>query len=154
MFKKLILGLFTLIVVAAAGGYVYLKSSEPKIDGSIAVNGLGANVTIVRDENGVPHITGDSLNDALFGLGYVHVQDRLWQMDMNRRIGAGRLSELFGAKTIGTDKFLRALDVYGHAERSIANLSAETRGALDAYTAGVNAAISSQISADEENPMS
>jgi len=142
MLKKLTLGLIAILVVVVAGGYAYLKTSEPKIDGQIAVNGLGANVSIVRDENGVPHITGDSLADTLFGLGFVHVQDRLWQMDMNRRIGAGRLSELFGAKTIGTDKFLRTLDVYGHAERSIANLSPETRSALDAYTAGVNAAIS------------
>ena len=142
MLKKLTLGVIAILLVAVAGGYAYLKSSEPKIDGHIVVNGLNANVTIVRDENGVPHITGDSIADTLFGLGYVHVQDRLWQMDMNRRIGAGRLSELFGAKTIGTDKFLRTLDVYGHAERSVANLSLETRSALDAYTAGVNAAIS------------
>ncbi len=142
MFKKLILGLVALVVVIAAGGYTYIKTSEPQVEGNVAVNGLGANVTIVRDENGVPHITGDSLNDALFGLGYAHVQDRLWQMDMNRRIGAGRLSELFGAKTIGTDKFLRTLDVYGHAQRSFANLSAETQEGLEAYTAGVNAAIS------------
>jgi len=142
MLKKLTLGLITILVAVVAGGYAYLKSSEPMIDGQIAVNGLGANVTIIRDENGVPHITGDSLEDTLFGLGFAHVQDRLWQMDMNRRIGAGRLSELFGAKTIGTDKFLRTLDVYGHAERSISKLAPETRRALDAYTAGVNAAIS------------
>ncbi len=142
MLKKLTLGLIAVLVAVVVGGYGYLKTSEPKIDGEIAVTGLGANLSIVRDENGVPHITGKSLNDALFGLGFVHVQDRLWQMDMNRRIGAGRLSELFGAKTLGTDKFLRTLDVYGHAERSVAKLSAETRGALDAYTDGVNAAIS------------
>ncbi len=142
MLKKLTLGLIAILVVLVAGGYAYLKTSEPQIDGEVAVKGIGDDVTIVRDENGVPHITGKSLNDAVFGLGFVHVQDRLWQMDMNRRIGAGRLSELFGAKTIGTDKFLRTLDVYGHAQRSIKNLSAETRSALDAYTAGVNAAIS------------
>jgi len=142
MLKRLTLGLIALLVVVVAGGYAYLKTSEPKIDGRIAVAGVDADVTIVRDKNGVPHITGGSLNDVLFGLGYVHVQDRLWQMDMNRRIGGGRLSELFGAKTIGTDKFLRTLDVYGYAERSIAKLSPETRSALNAYTAGVNAAIS------------
>ncbi len=142
MLRKLALGLVVIAVLAVAGGYAYLKTSEQQIDGEITVRGLSADVTIVRDKNGVPHISGKSLNDALFGLGYAHVQDRLWQMDMNRRIGAGRLSELFGAKTIGTDKFLRTLDVYGYAERSIANLSAETRAGLDAYTAGVNAAIS------------
>ena len=106
MLKKLTLGLIAILVVLVAGGYAYLKTSEPQIDGEVAVKGIGDDVTIVRDENGVPHITGKSLNDAVFGLGFVHVQDRLWQMDMNRRIGAGRLSELFGAKTIGTDKFL------------------------------------------------
>ncbi|HER27446.1 MAG TPA: penicillin acylase family protein [Rhodospirillales bacterium] len=142
MLKKIGLGVIALLILVVVGGYGYLKTSEPKIDGTITVAGLGGDVTIVRDENGVPHIEGGSLNDALFGLGFVHVQDRLWQMDMNRRIGAGRLSELFGAKTLGTDKFLRTLDVYGIAERTVAKLSPETHSALLAYTAGVNAAIS------------
>ncbi|SLN44538.1 penicillin acylase family protein [Oceanibacterium hippocampi] len=131
--------LILLIGIAAAGGYYYLRTSLPQLDGEIALAGPSAPITITRDRNGIPHIEGQSIEDALFGLGFVHAQDRLWQMEMNRRIGAGRLSEILGEATVGTDRFLRTLGVYHFAERNYSRLKPETRARLDAYAAGVNA---------------
>jgi penicillin amidase len=134
------LGTLVLIIVVAAGaGYVWLRGSLPQTHGTISVTGLSGPVEIVRDRNAVPHIFAQTVEDAAFGLGFVHAQDRLWQMEMNRRIAAGRLSEVVGAGGLGPDRFLRTLGVYGHAERTLANLDAETRAALEAYAAGVNA---------------
>jgi penicillin amidase len=108
-------------------------------DLSFRVAGLGADVEITRNEIGVPHIRAASFDDALFGLGYAHAEDRLWQMEMNRRIGAGRLSEIFGRKTLDRDKFLRTLGVYRVAERSFANLTDRAQAAFRSYALGVNA---------------
>ena len=128
-----------LLVLGAAAGYAWLRQSLPQLEGSLALSGLKAPVEIVRDRHGVPHIYAGSVEDAQFGLGFVHAQDRLWQMEMNRRIGSGRMSEALGAATLDADKFLRTLGVRRAADASLKALSAETRGELDAYTAGVNA---------------
>ncbi|MCW9036024.1 MAG: penicillin acylase family protein [Rhodospirillales bacterium] len=141
MFRKIFIALLLVIVVVIGGGYLYLHSSLQEVDGTVKVTGLDGEVEILRDRYGIPHITGKSYKDAMFGLGYAQVQDRLWQMEMNRRIGAGRLSEIFGEKALGTDKFLRALDVYGHSERTFANLSKEGQENLTAYVNGVNSAL-------------
>jgi penicillin amidase len=101
--------------------------------------GLSAPVEIVRDREGVPHIFGRSMDDLFTALGFLHAQDRLWQMETTRRAGQGRLSEVFGERTFGADVFLRTLDLYGHAQRSLAALSPATRASLEAYTRGVNA---------------
>lgn len=127
------------IVLAAAAGYIWLRESLPQIEGSVTLSGLKAPVDIVRDRNGVPHIYAGSVADAYFALGFVHAQDRLWQMEMNRRIGAGRLSEALGPATLDADKFLRTLGVRRVAEATLKALSASSRGQLDAYAAGVNA---------------
>jgi penicillin amidase len=139
MILRLFLVLALLVVLAAAAGYAWLRQSLPRLDGTITLSGLKAPVEIVRDRHGVPHIYASSVEDAQFGLGFVHAQDRLWQMEMNRRIGSGRLSEALGATTLDTDKFLRTLGVRRVAEASLKALSAEARGQLDAYAAGVNA---------------
>ncbi len=140
---RLVLFLFLpLVLVAAAvvgGGYAYLRGSLPKTEGSVQLAGLKAEVTVLRDAWGIPHIYAASVDDAMFALGFVHAQDRLWQMEMNRRIGAGRLAEVLGPKALDTDKFLRTLGVQRAAQASLDKLDAETRGALDAYAAGVNA---------------
>jgi len=125
--------------MVAAAGYVWLRQSLPQLEGTVALTGLKAPVEIVRDRNGVPHIYAGSVADAYFGLGFVHAQDRLWQMEMNRRIGSGRLSEALGAATLDTDKFLRTLGVRRVSEATLPSLSAQARGQLDAYAAGVNA---------------
>lgn len=138
-------GLITIIavmVIIAAGGYFYLKGTLPQTSGDISVAGLNGKVVITRDKNGVPHIKGKTLDDAIFALGFVHAQDRLWQMEMNRRIGAGRLSEILGSATVGTDKFLRTLGVYHAAERTVQDLNDETRNSLTQYAKGVNAFLS------------
>ena len=131
------LALFFALVAAA--GYTWLRQSLPQLDGTLALSGLKAPVEIVRDRYGVPHIYAGSVEDAYFGLGFVHAQDRLWQMEMNRRIGSGRLSEVLGAATLDADKFLRTLGVHRVAEATLRALSPKARSQLDAYAAGVNA---------------
>jgi penicillin G amidase len=128
-----------LAVLAAAGGYLWMRGSLPITEGTVQVAGLDAPVEITRDPHGIPHIYAETDTDALFGLGYAHAQDRLWQMEMNRRTGAGRLSEIVGAAALSTDKFLRTLGVYRVVEEAWPTYEAEVRGVFDAYTAGVNA---------------
>ena len=136
---RIFLALGLVLALAAAAGYAWLRQSLPQIDGSLTLSGLKAPVEIVRDRHGVPHIYAGSVDDAYFALGFAHAQDRLWQMEMNRRIGSGRLSEALGAATLDADKFLRTLGVRRAAEATLKGLSAEARGQLDAYAAGVNA---------------
>lgn len=133
------LWLLALLLVVLLAVLVYLRTSLPKLSGALALSGLSAPVEVVRDRNAVPHIYAASPEDAYFALGFVHAQDRLFQMDFQRRVGAGRLSEVLGEATLGTDKFLRTLGVYRVVERTLPNLSPEAQGALEAYAAGVNA---------------
>lgn len=135
----LALGLVIAVALGAGGGYLWLRQSLPKTSGEIRVSGISGPVTIVRDSDGVAHITGATETDAAFGLGFVHAQDRLWQMEVQRRIGHGRLSEIFGATTLNTDRFLRTLGVARAARSALERLDAETVTILDAYAAGVNA---------------
>ena len=90
-------------------GFTTVRRSFPKVNGEIHVNGLDGSVEIYRDAYGVPHIYATSDHDLFFAQGYVHAQDRFWQMDFWRHIGSGRLSELFGESSLDTDKFLRTL---------------------------------------------
>ena len=136
---RIVLLLLATLLVLAAAAWVYLRQSVPQTSGTIAVPGLHAPIEIIRDRNAIPHIFAKTLTDANFALGFVHAQDRLWQMEMNRRIASGRLSEVFGASTLDTDRFLRTLGVYRVAQATIAKYDAETRGGLEAYAAGVNA---------------
>jgi penicillin amidase len=131
--------LFNLLLVLLALALWYRYASQPQIDGQRPVPGLQAAVDIVRDAEGVPHIYAASVRDAHFALGFVHAQDRLWQMEMHRRIAAGRMAEILGRKALGSDRFLRTLGVRRNAEAIFANLNAETRAALVAYADGVNA---------------
>lgn len=129
-----------LLIAAAAGlGYIVLRNTVPSPSGSLAVAGLSAPVEAVRDKEGVPHLFAAGMEDLLCALGFVHAQDRLWQMELTRRSAQGRLSEIFGERTFATDVFLRTLDLYGHAERSIAALPEQARRNLEAYARGVNA---------------
>ena len=133
------LALLVLLLASGAGGLAYLRSSLPATSGERVVVGVSAPLTISRDADGVPHIVAQSEADAIFGLGYVHAQDRLWQMEFQRRIGYGRLSEALGPSTIETDRFLRTLGVWRAAERALTTLDAPSLAALEAYAAGVNA---------------
>jgi penicillin G amidase len=132
-------GAAALIVAVAGGGYLWLRQSLPQVDGEIVVAGLERPVSIVRDRWAIPHIEAASLLDATFALGFVHAQDRLFQMEFRRRLGAGRLAEVVGAAALPTDRFMRTLGLYRRAEASIAHLGPETAAWLEAYAAGVNA---------------
>jgi penicillin amidase len=137
---KKVAAVFAILLLAlAAAAFWYRSASLPQVDGRISVEGTGAPVDIVRDAEGVPHIYAKSANDAYFALGFVHAQDRLWQMELNRRIPAGRMAEILGPKAVDTDRFLRTLGVRRNAEKILANLSTDTRAALEAYARGVNA---------------
>ncbi len=133
-----------LIVLAAAGGYFHLRQSLPQEEGEIRLPGLTKPVEVLRDGYGVPHISAQSFIDAVYALGYVHAQDRLWQMEVNRRTAAGRLAEAFGERALETDRFLRTLGIRRVAQANFKNLDAETRSFLEAYAAGVNAFLASK----------
>ncbi|KAA9009204.1 penicillin acylase family protein [Histidinibacterium aquaticum] len=132
-------GLIVLGVAALLLGYWFFARSLPDYDATTRVAGLSAPVEIVRDNANVPHIFGETDADVYYALGYAHAQDRMWQMLMLRRTVQGRLSELFGRRTLDTDTLLRRLDLYGAALRSVEDQDARTRTALEAYSDGVNA---------------
>ncbi len=139
IFKKVAL-ILVLVLLAGTGTAVwYRNASQPQVDGRISLKGLGAAVDIVRDVEGIPHIYAKSSADAYFALGFVHAQDRLWQMELNRRIPAGRMAEILGPNALDTDRFIRTLGIRRNAEKILGNLSQQTRDALDAYARGVNA---------------
>ncbi len=137
--RRVLLALLAIVVIAVASATVVLRRSLPDHEGTVVMAGLGAEVTVLRDANAVPHIFAATMADAYRALGYLHAQDRFFQMEMMRRAGAGRLSEALGQATLSTDRFLRALGIYALAEQSLANLDPESIAALDAYAAGVNA---------------
>jgi len=131
--------LAVLAVVGLLAAWYLVSRSLPAYEGALALAGLDGPVTIIRDANAVPHIRAASDHDAFFALGLVHAQDRLWQMELSRRAAQGRLSELLGERTIGVDRLMKTLDLYGHASRSLEHQSTEAIGVLEAYAAGVNA---------------
>jgi len=113
--------------------------SFPVVDGELRATGLEAPVEVLRDSQGVPHIYAASVHDAFFAQGFVHAQDRFWQMDFWRHLGSGTLSEMFGKAQVRTDAFLRALGWRQVAERELELLSPEGKAILAAYAEGVNA---------------
>ena len=115
------------------------EESFPIINGELTVDGLEAPVDIYRDNAGIPHIYASSEHDLFFAQGYVHAQDRFWQMDFWRHQGTGTLSEMMGESTLDTDKFLRSLGWGRIAEVEYANMPAEKQAILQDYAAGVNA---------------
>ncbi len=137
-----LIGLATITVLAATGataGYLYLRGSLPQTQGDAVLAGLDRPVEIVRDGDGIPTIRAQSEADAYRALGYVHAQDRLWQMEFMRRTVAGRLSEVVGPGTLPIDRFMRVMNFRHQAEAQQAHLSQETLDGLEAYTEGVNA---------------
>jgi penicillin amidase len=128
-----------LVLVLAGGLYLYLLSSLPQTEGVLAVRGAKGEIRIERDTDGVPLITAVDDEDAAFGLGFVHAQERLFQMELQRRYGAGRLAEIFGREALTIDRQMRVLGLYRAAEAEIPFLSVEVRRGLEAYAAGVNA---------------
>ena len=132
-------GVVVLLVGALGLVYYFASRSLPDYSGTYEVAGISAAVEIVRDNADVPHIFGQNDEDVFFALGYAHAQDRLWQMTMLRRTVQGRLSELFGSRTVKIDSLLRRFDLYNLAVSSVEAQDARTLEMLKAYSAGVNA---------------
>ncbi len=129
------------VVAAGAGGVYVVRRSFAPTTGTVSVRGLNDAVEVIRDRWGIPHIYAKHAHDLFFAQGYVHAQDRLWQMEMSRRTASGQLSELFGETTLQTDRFLRTIGLRRIAEATIHGLTAEGRENLEAYAQGVNAFI-------------
>ena len=134
----------TLGVAAVAGllvsfAYFFLSRSLPDYSKTVEFSHITEEIEIVRDTANVPHIFGKNDQDTLFALGYVHAQDRLWQMTMLRRTAQGRLSELFGAETLTVDMVVRRLGIYSASRASLSALRSDTMAKLEAYAKGVNA---------------
>jgi penicillin amidase len=141
---KFLAGTALASLVFLTGAFFQVRGALPPYSGSIHAAGLKAPVEILRDKNAVPHIIAGSLEDAAFGLGYVHAQDRFWQMELLRRLGQGRMSELvppalIGTTLLDTDRTMRGLGVYRRASESVNALSPGMRATIEAYAAGVNA---------------
>jgi penicillin amidase len=141
--KRILLSLLGLVVVlsTALGGALayFVRASFPVVDGRVTLPGLQGTVEVVRDRFGVPHIYADTPADLFMAQGYVHAQDRFFQMEFSRRIGQGRIAELFGAGALNQDKFIRTLGWARVAEEEARTLPADARALLEAYAAGVNA---------------
>ncbi len=132
-------GLLLLFFVVAVAAGVWLRSSLPVVDGVVKVAGLAGTVEIVRDARGIPHIRAGGTDDAYFALGFVHAQDRLWQMESMRRLGSGRLAEVVGTAALSSDRFMRVLGFHRLVEEQFRRLRKPVRRALKSYAAGVNA---------------
>jgi len=141
-----LLFLIVLLVVLAAGavwwGYSQCRKALAQLDGSIGVSGLQARVEVKRDARGVPHLRAKSLDDLMFAQGYVTAQDRLWQMDLSRRLAFGELAEVFGEAALRFDVENRPLGFRQAAERAVQEMDPDSRRLLAAYANGVNEFIS------------
>jgi len=138
---RVLAGLVILSVLGIGGAYVWLRGSLPQTEGALRIAALEAPVEVLRDADGIVTIRAENDHDTAVALGFVHAQDRLWQMDFMRRSGAGRLSEVVGPATRRLDRFMRTLGLYRVAEANVAQASPAMRDMLAAYADGVNAFI-------------
>src|SRR5512137_2962286 len=120
----------------------FARTKLTQVDGKLQLRGLRAPVEVIRDHWGVPHIYASNVPDALFAQGFVHAQDRLWQMEFNRRLVAGRLAEVLGATPLPIDRWMHILGMRRVAEAEVTLLRPGIRAEVDAYVAGINAFIS------------
>ncbi|MCC6905319.1 MAG: penicillin acylase family protein, partial [Anaerolineae bacterium] len=133
-----------LVLVVIAGGLFtwFTRRAFPVTTGTLQVEGLKAPVEVYRDEYGVAHIYASSPEDLFFAQGYVHAQERFWQMEFERRVGSGRLSEIFGSGALETDTYLRTFGFRALAEEAYAGFDPDTKLVLESYADGVNAYVS------------
>ena len=152
-------GILILAILLGAGGTYYFKrylpntvapKSFPQIDGEVQLEGLDGPVDIYRDHMGIPHIYATTPHDLFFAQGYVHAQDRFWQMDFYRHVGEGRTAEMFGASQVETDMFLTTLGWRKTSLEEYEALSPESKAILSSYANGVN----SYIKGKENNQLS
>ncbi|PKH38055.1 penicillin amidase [Nocardioides alpinus] len=133
------LGLVVVLLLLAAGVVGVVRRPLPQTNGEVEVPGLAATVEVIRDDQDIPQVYADTDADLMFAQGFVHAQERFFEMDFRRHVTAGRLSEMFGEDTLETDKFIRTMDWRGVAEEEWALLEPATREALTSYAEGVNA---------------
>jgi penicillin G amidase len=140
---RIAFGVIAGIVVLATAAALFLvwtaQRSFPQTSGELALKGLKAQVTVQRDDRGIPTVTAENSHDLFFAQGFVHAQDRFWEMDFRRHVTSGRVAELFGSSQVATDEFLRTLDWHGIAEKEVAAMDPTTRGYYEDYAEGVNA---------------
>jgi len=138
--KKILKVILIIIIVIALGLWYFVNSLKPQYSGNLKLKGLKDKVEVYYDTYGIPHIYAQNQHDAYIAFGYVHAQDRLWQMDVLRRIAPGRLSELFGKDLIQTDKFFASTGLKEAADESIKNLDKNTKQykLTEAYLDGIN----------------
>ncbi len=138
--KKLFKIIVVLIVLVIVGAWLYSKTLSPNYNGEVEVENLSEKVTVYFDEIGVPHINAENQKDAYRAFGYLHAQDRLWQMELIRRISSGRLAEIFGKKLLRTDKFFSGLGIEEASAKTIKNLdkTSQEYQLTIAYLDGIN----------------
>ena len=140
--RRILLAILIIIAILAVVVIFFLRQQVtlawPQTDGEIQLIGLHDTVTVIRDERGIPHIYASNSHDLFMAQGFVHAQDRFWQMEFWRRIGQGRLSEIFGESQIDTDRFLRTIGIQRSAELSWEQMDDDSRAVLEAYAEGVN----------------
>jgi penicillin amidase len=139
--RLLVLTLILLIPAVAAGGYWWAQKSLPVLDGQLTFSGLSAPVEVLIDDHGVPAIYARDAEDAYFTAGVLHARDRLWQMELYRRVSMGRLSQVMGDSTIEVDKRFLTLGLREAAAAELARMAPQVKVALERYAAGVNAVI-------------
>ena len=127
-----------LVIIFATGIWWLVYRPLPQLKGIATLPGLQSEVTVERDNWGVPHIRASSVEDAVEAQGYVVAQDRLWQMDLLRRASRGQLSEILGPRTLKIDKDFRNLNFGRAADRDLQEMNPESRRLLEAYARGVN----------------
>jgi penicillin G amidase len=138
--KKLLLFLLISITLCAIALFVYLQYSKPKYEGEIDIKNISKETTVYFDDYGIPHIYASSQKDAMTALGYVHAQDRLWQMELLRRIAPGKLSEIFGTRALDNDKFFIGLGIDENSEKAAQSIDKNSQSYLMsmAYLDGLN----------------
>jgi penicillin amidase len=144
-FKIILWSLLVLVFIAVIAGLVIVtgikRGAIPQYKGELAISGLGSDVTVYRDERGMPHIYAANEHDLYFSTGFVMAQERLWFMDLIRRVTTGRLSEVMGEKLAETDKFLRCLEMTAKSRMLLSNEDTRVLTCMQAYADGVNAYI-------------
>jgi penicillin amidase len=141
--KTLLKGLLWLssivLILSIVTGIIYLVAAHTNPSGKRVIKGLSDSVAITFDKSDIPHIQAKSSSDALFALGYLHASERSWQMEINRRLASGRLSEILGKETLAIDRFIRTLRIKHAAEKQFDRYPIATKRLLQSYADGVNA---------------
>ena len=140
LFKKLFKIILLVLIIVIAAAWLFSRTLHPVYNGELELTAISDKVTVYYDEVGVPHISAKNQQDAYTALGYVHAQDRLWQMELIRRIAAGRLAEVFGKELLRTDTFFSGLGIEEAADKTIQNLdrNSEAYKLTEAYLNGIN----------------